>query len=279
MSLSYRGSGAASGALTRIWRCRRAAAGIRVPGVLFLSFLGLSAVAYAGCGGKDEGPTGSIVVARPATPSRSQCGSTAESGGRRAEKPPRPGTYEYRARGRRILIGDRRRAFKLPPTIEIVVSPMRRVGTLACFALQRRYDKGLADTGVFVIRGSDIYVRSARFQDGSYIKSFTPSPPILSLSGSELNWSGEFRGSTAGRYAAEVVGRKTIKVGSRSVRVVGVQTRGSYAGAIKGWERSIRWFALDRNLVVAETSTQRRTLGLDRLRLTYSARLKSLKPR
>lgn len=243
------------------------------------SLLALLAAAYVGCGGKDEEPTGSITVARPATPSANQCGSAAGSGGGRAEKPPRPGTYDYSARGRRILIGSRRRTFKLPPTMEVVVSPTRRAGALACFALQRRYDKGVADTGVFVIRGSDIYVRSARFQDGSYIKSFTPSPPILSLSGSELDWSGEFRGSTAGRYAAEVIGRKTMKVGSRSVRVVGIQARGSYAGAIKGWERSTRWFALDRNLVVAETSTQQRNLGLDRLRLSYSARLKSLKPR
>lgn len=162
--------------------------------------------------------------------------------------------------------------------MEVVVSPARRVGGLACFAMQRRYVKDVADTGVFVMRGSDTYLRSVRFQAGSYIDSVVPNPPMLSMSGSELEWSGEFRGSTAGRYAAEVVDRKTMRVGARSVRVVGIRTRGSYAGNVKGWERSERWFAVDRKVPVAETSTQERTLGLDRLRLTYSARLKSLKP-
>lgn len=244
-----------------------------------LAIASLAGVVFLGSCGTSDNEFGALKIARPTTPSASQCGAVAESGQGRPEKPPLPGTYDYRARGHRVLIGNDRRVFQLPHTIQVVVSPTRRVGRLVCFALQRRFGEDLADTGIFVIRGNDVYLRAVRFQSGSYINAFAPNPAILSLSGSELSWSGTFRGSAVGRYAAELIGRKTIRVGSRSVRAVGIRSRASYAGSLRGWDRSVQWFAPARHLIVAERSTQQRTLGLDRLRLSYSARLTSLSSR
>lgn len=242
--------------------------------------LGICSVILGACGGGSDkqSATKAITVPAPTTPTAAQCGQGSGSPSSDAERPPKPGTYAYTLKGQKTLISDQNRVFQLPAESTVIITPAQQSGDITCFTLQRRFDSDLADTGVFAIRGQDIYLRSVRFQSGGYIKSFTPNPTILSLSGSELSWSGEFRGTTSGRYAAEIIGRKQMKIGSQTVRTVGVQNRGSFGGDIKGWERSTRWFAVGRNIIVAEKSTQQRDFGLDKLRLTYSAQLKSLDP-
>lgn len=176
------------------------------------------------------------------------------------------------------MIGGKRRASKLPSRTTIIVTAARRLGNIRCYAIQRRYEADLGDTAIFLMRDSDVYLRSLRFQSGGYIKTLTPSQPLLTLSGTELDWSGVFRGRTSGRYAAEIIGRKRFKVGASTIRAAGVRTRISYGGEIKGWERSTRWIATNGNLLIAENVTQQRKFGLDRVRLSYSSRLKDLQP-
>lgn len=236
-------------------------------------------LALSGCGGgNDKTSTRALTLQQPERPTAAQCDYGSASAAKPTESPPRAGTYEFKTTGKKVLIGEKRRVFKLPTSSKAVITPARRVGNILCFTTQRKYESDLGDTATFLIRGSDIYLRKLRFQSGGYIKSLSPNPPLLSLSGTELDWSGVFRGRTSGQYAAEVVGRKRIKVGPRKVRAVGIKTRVSYGGDIKGWERSTRWIAVERNMVIAEDVVQERKFGLDRLRLSYRASLESLEP-
>ena len=255
----------------RLWRPGR-------PRLRMACLVVIGTALVGGCGENGGEEPSAITLPKVETPSAAVCASTSGDAAERSERPPRPGTYTYETTGRRVLIGETRRAFELPRRTQMIVSRARRVGGQSCFSTQRRLEKALGDTGTFVIRGSDIYLRTARFQAGGYIKTFRPNPAIVTLSGSELSWSGEFRGRTSGRYAVEVTGRKTFTVGGKRVRAVGIEARVSYADDIEGWERSTRWVSQDGNLLLAERVTQEREFGLDRLRLSYRARLMSLDP-
>lgn len=252
----------------------------RVPVPHMAPLIAIAALLLAvGCGGdKAPPPAKPIVVEPPAQPTDADCGLTGEGSAKDAENPPRPGTYTYRLEGEREVAGDRREVTKLPTTMRVIVTEAIRDGAQSCFAMQRRYEEDLGETGVFVINGSDILLRSGRFQAGGDITEITPDPPVLALSGDELEWSGEFAGATSGRYRASISGRKRMKVGNDRVEVVGVETVVSYSGEIVGSERSTRWISVDSGLVIAETVTQRRDYGLDKLKLTYTSRLQSLDP-
>ncbi len=245
-----------------------------------LGWVSMPVVAFAlsGCGNGDKPKAKEIKLPRPGKPTAAQCGSALTATTAPELRPASPGTYKYKTKGKREMIGEKRRVSKLPARTEIIITPARMVDNVWCYVTQRKYEKDLGDTVTFLIRGSDMYLQKMRFQSGGYIKKLTPKQPLLMLSGTEIDWSGVFRGRTSGRYAAEIIGRKSMKVGSRKVKVVGVKTRISYGGDIEGWERSTRWIAVDRNVVVSENVVQQRKFGLDKLRLSYTARLVSLKP-
>lgn len=233
-----------------------------------------------GCGEtKPQGAARELTVPKPKRPTVAQCRTSALGGAASSERPTPAGRYLYRTNGKRVVQGARKRVFKLPTATTLIITPARKVAGRWCYVSQRRYTDSLGDTATLLISGADLYLRQLRFQSGGYIKTLSPSRPLLTLSGSELDWSGVFRGTTSGRYAAEIVGRKQVKVGPVRVSAVGVKTRISYAGDIKGWERSTRWISLKRNIVLAERVMQSRRFGLDRLRLEYRSRLQSMEPR
>ena len=246
--------------------------------LLGLVFVSVVAFALYGCGDDEQPEAKEITLPKPDKPTAAQCDSALTATRAPEVRPTSPGTYEYKTKGKRELIGEKRRVKKLPVRTEMIVSPARMVDKVWCYVTQRKYEKDLGDTATILIRGSDIYLHKLRFQSGGYIKKLSPQQPLLMLSGTELDWSGVFRGRTAGRYAAEIIGRKTMKVGSRKVKVVGVESRTSYGGDIEGYERSTRWIAVDRKVVVSENVVQQRKFGLDKLRLSYTANLVSLKP-
>lgn len=233
----------------------------------------------AGCGGDDPTPPAKpITLAPPTKPVAADCGLTGEGSARNADRPPEPGRYRYRTTGTRALIGEKKRVSDLPQETQMIITEAFSDGAQSCFATQRRFESNLGDTGIFVINGRDTYLRSGRFQAGADITELTPDPPMLAMSGSELEWSGAFQGLTSGRYQVSIVGRKRMRVGGVSVQVVGVKTRVSYSGDIEGFERSTRWISVKDPLVVAEKVQQERAFGLDRMRLRYSSRLISLDP-
>lgn len=246
----------------------------------FIAVLLLGVIGLAGCGGegRKKAPA-QIKLARPAEPSASDCGKGLSNTSERPERPATPGTYSYSTEGEKALIGAKRHVSKLPAQTEVIVTPARKLGNILCYVTQRRYGPSLGDTATLLVRGKDVYLRGMRFQSGGYIKTLAPRQPLLSLSGSELDWSGSFNGPTSGRYAAEVIGRKQIKVGPKPVRAVGIKARISYAGEIEGWERSTSWVAIDHNLMVAESVEKERKFGLDKLRLEYESKLQSLGPK
>ncbi len=236
------------------------------------------AFSLSGCGNDDKPEAKQITLPKPSKPTAAQCGSALTATTAPELRPTSPGTYEYKTKGKRELIGEKRRVSKLPARTEMITSPARMVDNVWCYVTQRKFEKDLGDTATLLIRGSDIYLQKLSFQSGGYIKKLSPRQPLLMLSGTELDWSGVFRGRTSGRYASEIVGRKSMKVGSRKVKVVGVKSRISYGGDIEGYERSTRWIAVNRNVVVSENVVQQRKFGLDKLRLSYTAHLVSLKP-
>lgn len=243
-----------------------------------MALLAIAATAAAGCGGGEEEKSQGITLVRPATPSTAQCKVGAARAKGRAPRAPKAGTYAYETRGKRVLISDKYESTPLAPQTETVITQARREDGSICFASQRRYARDFGDTATLVAAGQSVYLTQLRFQVGGYIKTVVPKPPALVASRSKLDWSGRFRGRTSGTYRGEIVGRKRMRVGGKSVRAVGVVTRTTYRGEIKGSQLSTTWFSPKDNLVVAETVTQQRTFGLDRLRLTYKSRLKSLKP-
>lgn len=233
----------------------------------------------AGCGEAERPPTPKpITLAAPTAPTSAECGLTGRGSPSDSENAPQPGTYLYRTSGKRVYLGVEKRVARLPSTTKMIVTDSLRDGAQSCFTIQRAYEKDLGDTGTFVINGHDTYLRSGRFQAGGDITSFTPRPSPLIVSGSELEWSGVFRGQAVGRYRSTVIGRKRIRVDGKSVQAVGVSSRVEYSGDIQGSERTTRWFSLSRGLVLHESETLEREFGLDELRLSYKSRLVSLDP-
>lgn len=263
---------------------RREASGFGWIGLGWVGFarLGLICAATlfaAGCGDGDSGTAPkAIVIEDPKTPTNAECGLSGKGSAKDADKPPKPGKYLYVLEGRRVLVGDQKEVTPLPSQMQTIVTDSYSAGAQSCFAVQRRYEKDLGDTGVFVINGREMLLRSGEFQAGGDIAQFVPDPPITVIDDDELEWSGEFSGQTQGRYSVNVVGRKRMRIGGESVPVIGLSTRVSYAGEVEGIERSTRWFSTKHRIVVAETVTQERTYGLDRLRLTYKSRLQSVDP-
>lgn len=243
--------------------------------------LAAAALGAPACGGAEErsaAPEG-IRLAAPTRPATADCAARQLATAATPEGlAPAPGSYRYRTEGTRTLSGERSRVRRLPSRTTIAVTGERRIGNLRCFRVQRRYARALGDTATFVIRGSDIYLTGLLLQVGGDLSEIAPDRPVLFLSGDELEWSGRFEGTTRGRYAASVIGRRTMKVGTRRVRAVGVEIRLSFAGEVRGTARLEQWISPDRNLVIAEKVEQRRSYGLDRLRLDYSSRLASLRP-
>lgn len=232
-----------------------------------------------GCGKSAATPAPKpITLAPPTAPTSAECGLTGSGSPSESEDAPQPGTYLYRTSGKRVYLGVEKRTERLPSTTKMIVTDSLRAGAQSCFTIQRAYERDLGDTGTFVINGYDTYLRAGRFQAGGDITSFTPRPSPLIVSGSELEWSGVFRGQTKGRYRSSVIGRKRIRVDGKSVEAVGVSSRVEYSGDIQGFERSTRWFSLGRGLVLRESETLEREFGLDRLRLSYKSRLVSLDP-
>lgn len=244
-----------------------------------LATLATFAVFASGCGGGDTpSQTVKIQLPTPKMPSAADCGLDGSGSKSSSETPPKPGTYSFSTTGTRSVVGDSEPPKALPATTKLIVTAALRKGGQSCFVTQHRLEDNLGDTGVFVISGGDTFARSAEFQVGADVSEIVPDPPILLLSGSELEWSGTFSGATRGRFAASIVGRKTISVGGRKVKAVGVETRTAYAGEIEGVERATRWLDPDTRLILAEDVKQERTFGLDRLRLHYRSKLSSLDP-
>lgn len=247
---------------------------------VMLATLATIVLFVAGCGGEDTpSQTATIELEAPRTPTAAQCGLDNSDSQAGKESPPKPGTYDYATTGTRSVIGESEPPTELPSATQLVVTTALEQGAQACFISQHRLEDNLGETGVFVISGEDTFVRSAEFQVGADISEVIPDPPILALSGSELEWSGTFDGATRGRYAASIAGRKTFRIGGERVEAVGVETRTSYAGEIEGVERATRWLDSKTRLIIAEEVLQERTFGLDRLRLKYKSKLKSLTPR
>ncbi|MBI4898493.1 MAG: hypothetical protein HY827_09040 [Actinobacteria bacterium] len=239
----------------------------------------IAAPALSGCGGDDPAPPAKpIVLKTPSTPTDANCGLTGAGSSRDAEKPPTPGTYHYETTGTRALLGEKDRITKLPRETQMIVTGSISKGAQRCFTTQRRFESNLGDTGVFVINGQDTLLRTGSFQAGADITEIVPDPPMTVLSGSDLEWSGSFDGLTKGRYRAEIVDRKRMRVGGKSVQVVGVKMNVRYSGDVEGFERSTRWVSVKDRLVVAETVEQKRAFGLDSMRLKYSSKLVSLDP-
>lgn len=245
-----------------------------------LAAIVLVTLALTACGGGDApSQTAKIELETPKTPTAEQCGLDGGDSKSGKESPPEPGAYDYTTTGTRSVVGESEPPTELPDTTQLIVTPAFQQGAQACFISQHRLEDNLGETGVFVISGDDMFVRSAEFQVGGDISEVTPDPPILALSGSELEWEGTFDGATRGRFAANIAGRKTFRIGGEKIEAVGVETRTSYAGEIEGLERATRWLDPETRLIIAEEVLQERTFGLDRLRLKYESKLKSLKPR
>lgn len=237
-----------------------------------------SMIAVAGCGEKEEPApaAGGISVQDPQGPDARTCAAGAlKTGVKASEAPPPAGDFKYRVKGTRQVLGPDGFSKPLPAISTYIVTNAEPFGNIECFVVQRRFTSAMADTGVFAIRGSDVYLTDLESQNGGELISVTPSPPVLSVSGSDTEWSGEFSGATSASYRGEIVGRRWILVGGDKERAVGIRSEIAFAGDLTGTERSVRWFSLKDNLILAETVRQQRTFGLDKVRLEYSARLKS----
>lgn len=238
--------------------------------------LGVLAVFASGCG--DEKPKGGtdapISAAPPAEPDEAACAAgslTTQSAP--DDLIPAPGKYSYRVDGERGVPGQGGSLEPLPSTADFVSTESVKFGNVECFSLQRKLDAALADTSTIGIRGADAYVTTIKSQAGGQITELQPNPPILLFSGDELEWEGTFQGATSGRYASEVIGRKTISTAGKRFDAIGVRTEMALSGEIEGTETVTRWLSTRENLVLVEQVLQRRKFGVDTAVLRYRARL------
>lgn len=245
------------------------------------------ALAIAGCGGaaKGEPRTDAPAPLRSSLPTvptvdDKECaaGVLATNAAPDRSLIPEPGQYRYALKGTRTLLGPKRAVKALPREASAFITPARRIGNLRCFRLMIRLAPNLEDTATFVVRGSDLYVAGLRLRQGGQLIDARPEPPSLGFDARELEWEGTYTGATSGRYALEVVGRRDVRVRGRSIETVGLDARVSYRGEIEGTERALRWFAPRGGLLVRAKISQERFVGLDRARLDYRLRLKSLDP-
>lgn len=237
-----------------------------------------AALLVIGCGSGDAPKAAAISLQPPDSPTQADCGLTGAGSASEAEAPPEPGIYEYTLKGKRQMVSDTTTTTRLPASMQIIITDSVRQGGQSCFAMQRRYDKALGETGIFVINGSDYYIRSATFQAGGDITEVVPDPSILMLSGDQLEWSGAFSGATSGTYRAEALGRRSVKVGGRAVKAVQIETHVRYSGEIEGRDDATRWVAIDSGVILSEQVSQSRAFGLDTLKLDFKSQLTSLVP-
>ena len=233
-----------------------------------------------GCGGGEGGgESGALRVSPPSQPAPSACATRALATGRSPDRhlAPAPGVYRYRAKGERAAAGGSD-AQPLGSTIAMTATKATRVGRLLCFRVQHRYATALAQTATFVVRGPWLYLTELEVQAGAQRSLVRPDPPVLALAPSEVEWNGSFSGPTRGSYSARIVGRRRFKLGRATVRAVGVELDLQARGRVSGSERSVRWFAVDRSIAVAEEVGQDRRMGLERSRLDYTAELVSATP-
>jgi hypothetical protein len=241
-----------------------------------------AAIVVGGCGSDEEAPERPIRLVQPPTPpGADDCASPSLATRQRPDElAPEAGTYRYETDGilstlRDGRVTDRR---QLPGTTPVIVTEARRVDALRCFRVQRRLTDSLADTATVVIVGSDVYIARLELQAGGDLIEVVPRPPIRSLAADELEWAGSFAGPTRGVYEASILGRRTMRVGGARVRAVGIEIRLSYAGDVRGRERSRAWFSLRENLALTEQVERERDFGLERQRLDYRSKLVSLTP-
>jgi hypothetical protein len=224
--------------------------------------------AVAGCGGEETGDAASPdakLAKAPGTPPAENCAT----GPLKTDVPPDDlvpvaGTYTYRNTGTQKTEGLGGGATPLPARMRTKISKARKIGSLRCFTVHRPYSPQLIDNATFVVRGSDVYI--TRFEvvgaGGAGVGVVKPSPPIKSLDGDELEWSGSFSGDTNGKYTGSVLGRRTVKVGDRSERAVGVELRMAMNGDIKANFVTTSWIGLETNTVLTEkTKTDRSAEG------------------
>jgi len=143
--------------------------------------------------------------------------------------------------------------------------------------VQRRYTTALGDTATFAVRGSDVYLTHLTLQSGGEITEIQPAPPVRSLAGNELNWSGSFSGDTQGQFAGNVIGRRSLPLpGGGRDKAIGIQLRVSFAGQTRGTLDTTQWLSASRNFVLAEKVDLNRSFGLDHEHLQFQSHLQSL---
>ena len=254
-------------------------------GVTLLLTTVLVGATLSGCGddGSQDGERRSVLVDPPDTPSEDECTQLAgdrSAGAATTEDPPAPGRYAFASRGvietrRDGKVVERR---QLPKTMDAYVTDARTVGGVSCFRVQNRLTGEIADTATFALRGEELFLVAVELQSGGDLVTYVPNPAIRSLDPKELEWTGTFAGTTQGDYQASVVGRRTIKVGGRRVRTVGVELRSTFAGDLQGWQTATTWLSVDEKLPVIIDSETVREYGLDQYRAKFHAVLLSVEP-
>lgn len=247
-----------------------------------MAAIAISAAVLVSCGGEakqDAKSRGAVRVQPPEQPNATACAATQLRTSESADDlVPPPGTYVYRTKGHRELIGEGGESRPLPKRTEYVITQARDFGNVRCFGVQRRYTEALADSATFAVRGGDVYLTLSEVQSGGQFTTVRPEPPALFLSGAETEWSGTFSGPTRASYRMEVIGRRKIKVGNRTLSAIGIETVFSFDGEVRGLERATRWLSERDNLVLSERVSQQRTFGLDETKLVYRAQLTSTGP-
>jgi hypothetical protein len=238
----------------------------------------------AGCGGTDDAPAAKsnrLVLASGSAPSTEQCGfselGTAESDARtKTLRPPKVGTYRYETTGTESAPNEGKT--KLGPENDIVVTPARTDGDLACFGFDRQYSAATDVTNVYIQRGEDTYITAVGLATPNYVTTIEPRPAILASAGSGTRWSGEFSGPTSGSYVVEIFARRTISVGGERVEAVGLASHATYQGETEGSQDARTWLAVDRPLILADRGRLVIRVGSATNRIDYETRLTSLEP-
>jgi hypothetical protein len=230
----------------------------------------------AGCGASDSSgdPVAGGAIARPTAPSAGDCAARELASGERSRPlAPAPGTYEYGLRGNETVVGEQREVYDLPRSMPMIVTPATKVSGLRCFRVQRRIRRTVVETSTFASRGEAVYLTKLELETDRSSETLVPRPPVLAISPDDVEWSGAFAGPTRGRYRGELLGRRTIRVGGRPVRAIGIALDSSFAGEVTGTQRSEQWFSVDRHLVLRGRHDERRRFGQDDLRMKYTTRL------
>ena len=239
----------------------------------------------AGCGGDSDAKSepDALVLKAGSPPSVRDCafedadsiGRAAPGSGRIAA--PAPGVYLYSTSGTETVPGGERPE-PLPHQTESLVTPSRRANDLTCFGSERRLSDRTRIPEVYVLRGEDVYITALGFDTPNLVQAFNPRPAVLALSGSTSSWNGTFTGSTSGSYRVEIVGRRTFRIGGKSVKAVGLQSDATYTGEATGTRRTETWLAVDQSLVIEEQGTSTVKVGGGTERLKYRVKLLSLTP-